>query len=228
MKLLKKSYVYFAIGIILFFLLTMILWSLINQWPWPNLWPKQFDLRGLKFAFGSMKSYRILLSSIGLSGFVTVLTLLICYPAARALAFYDFKGKKLISFLFLLPLIVPMITVVLGIHINFIKLGLANNITGVVLVHLLPGIPYGVRLMETSFRQIGQSIELQAQVLGAKRWQVFWYITLPLLFPGIIMAGTMIYIISFSQYFITFLIGGGKVMTFSLFIFPFIIIYIYF
>ncbi|WP_416198978.1 MAG: hypothetical protein ACFWUA_04520 [Sporanaerobacter sp.] len=65
-------------------------------------------------------------------------------------------------------------------------------------------------------------MEMQAKVLGASPFQTFRYITLPLIAPGIISASSMIFIVSFSQYFLTFLIGGGRVVTFSMMMFPFI------
>jgi putative spermidine/putrescine transport system permease protein len=43
-----------------------------------------------------------------------------------------------------------------------------------------------------------------------------------MILPGIISAGSMAFIVSFSQYFLTFLIGGGKVITFSMLLFPFV------
>jgi len=45
---------------------------------------------------------------------------------------------------------------------------------------------------------------------------------LPLLTPGILASISMAYITSFSQYFITLLIGGGKVKTFSVLMVPLI------
>jgi putative spermidine/putrescine transport system permease protein len=36
------------------------------------------------------------------------------------------------------------------------------------------------------------------------------------------VAGSIIYIISFTQYFVTFLIGGGRILTYSMLLFPFL------
>jgi putative spermidine/putrescine transport system permease protein len=67
---------------------------------------------------------------------------------------------------------------------------------------------------------MGNKMEAQAQVLGANMWQRFIHITLPLIYPGIFSAGIMVFIVSFSQYFLTFLIGGGQVVTFPMVLFP--------
>lgn len=165
---------------------------------------------------------KILIDSVILSSVVTALTLSISIPAARALAFYSFKGKSVAKVLILLPLIVPMLSVAMGIHLRFIQWGLANSFWGVVLIHVIPGIPYGVKILLSVFELNGNRIEAQARTLGASPFQVIRYVTLPLIAPGLIIAGSIIYIASFSQYFITFLIGGGRVVTFAMFLFPFV------
>ncbi len=224
----KTKLVYKVIvGIFLCFLLlplaVIFIWSFTKNWPWPKILPENFGLRGwLYFINPSSKSISTLIFSIFLSFTVTVITLGITIPAAKALALYRFKGKKLIELLIFAPIIVPTVTVAMGIHLQFIKIGLANTFLGVVLVQLIPCIPYSIRILKSVFELIGEDMELQAKVLGANSLQTFIYITFPILLPGVISAGSMAFIVSFSQYFLTFLIGGGKIVTFSMLMFPYI------
>ncbi|WDU83631.1 ABC transporter permease [Caloramator sp. Dgby_cultured_2] len=184
--------------------------------------PHDFTLRAYFYIFDSSnKIFKIMLNSMLLSFIVTVLTLLISVPAARALAFYSFKGKEFIKILIFLPLIIPILPAALGIHLIFVSLGLANTYLGVVLIHIVLGIPYGVKILTNVFEFNGNSFELQARTLGASSFQVFRDITIPLIKPGLIVAGSIIYIISFTQYFVTFLIGGGRILTYSMLLFPF-------
>lgn len=213
-----------TIILMLFLPLVLIIgWSVASSWPWPNILPKTLTLRGFKYAISpSTGGFVVLFRSAVLSLIVTVITLIISIPAARALAFYEFKGKSFIKVLILLLLIVPMISVAMGIHISFIKLGIANTCVGVVLIHVLPGIPYAVKILLNIFELNGEKIEIQGRILGATPLQVMMHITLPIIAPGLIISGSLIYIISFSQYFITFLIGGGRVVTYSMLLFPFV------
>lgn len=214
---------YSIYALLLFPLVMMIGWSIAVSWPWPNLLPQGFTLRAYSYLIDpTTRAFRILLSSILLSTVVTLITLAVSIPAARALAFYNFKGKSVVKVLILLPLIVPMLTVAMGIHLRFIQLGLANTFLGVVLIHVIPGIPYGVKILLNVFELNGNRIEAQARTLGATSFQVMRYVTIPIITPGLIIAGSIIYIASFSQYFITFLIGGGRVVTFAMFLFPFV------
>ncbi|GFR35733.1 ABC transporter permease [Thermobrachium celere] len=211
------------IVLFLFFpILIMVFLSLSGAWSWPYLMPKSISLRGYLYVFTpSTKILKILINSILLSLIVTFITIAVSLPAANALAFYNFKGKNTIKVLLFLPLIVPMIAVTMGIHLNFIRLGIANTYLGVILIHVIPGIPYGVKILLNVFEFKGNKIELQAKILGASKWQVLRYITIPIIMPTLVVAGSVIYIISFTQYFITFLIGGGKVITYSIILFPF-------
>lgn len=204
-------------------LIVIVFWSFTKKWPWPYLLPKEFGLRGWKYFFNpNSKSLKTLLYSVWLSTVVTIITLIISIPAGKALGVYDFKGKKLIEILIFAPVMVPTVTVAMGIHLSFLKMGIANTFLGVVLIQLIPCIPYGVKILTSVFEIIGDSMEMQAKVLGASPFQTFRYITLPLIVPGIISASSMIFIVSFSQYFLNFLIGGGRVVTFSTMMFPFI------
>lgn len=214
---------YSTVFIFLFPILIMVLWSFAKAWPWPEILPIGLSLRGFQSLFrpGS-DMIKTLLFSVWLSIVVTIITLAISIPAAKALGLYKFKGKKIINILVLAPIIVPTVSVSMGIHLTFIRLGLANTFAGVVLVHLLPCLPYGIRILTNVFEIIGEGMELQGKVLGARPYQIFLNITLPLIMPGILSAASLIFIVSFSQYFLTFLIGGGRIITLPMVMLPYI------
>ncbi len=206
-------------------LLFLAIWSITQDWPWPHLLPQSFSLEVWRdfFSFESRTSIRAwdgLKESFLIGIRVVFLSLAVSVPAAKALALYQFKGKELIKLLVLAPIIVPPLAVTMGIHINFMRYGLSGTRWGVVLVHLIPTIPYTVKILTHTFEGSGKKFEEQAQVLGANLWQRFFYITLPLIKPGIFAGAIMAFIISFSQYILTFLMGEGRVVTYPMVLFP--------
>lgn len=218
-----KIIMYVIIFLLIFPLLILLIWSFVKIWPWPNLIPKDFGVRGFKHILDpSKKSLIVLCFSVCLSSVVTFIALIISIPAAKALGVYNFRGKGLFKILILAPIIVPTVSVAMGIHVVFMRLGLANTFIGVVLVHLIPCIPYSVRILTNVFEIIGESMEMQARVLGANPIQSFTKVTLPLIAPGLLSAASLVFIVSFSQYFLTFLIGGGRIVTLSILMFPYI------
>jgi len=96
----------------------------------------------------------------------TLLSILVGVPAGRALGLYRFRGKEIVELLILAPVIVPGIAVVLGIHTVFITLGLTNSVWGVILVHLIPTLPYMTLVMAGIFANFDPEYEQQARSLG--------------------------------------------------------------
>ncbi|TYP48411.1 ABC transporter permease [Thermosediminibacter litoriperuensis] len=214
---------YAVIVVMILPMAVLLLWAFAREWPWPHLFPTGFSVRGwvhlLNPATGALP---VLFYSVLLSSVVTFLTVTFSLPAARALAFCEFRGKQAIEIFVLSPMVIPTTAIAMGIHVNFIRLGLADTFWGVVLSHLLPCLPYGIKILTGVFGALGDRIEQQARVMGAGRMKTYIYVTLPLISPGLVTAGIMAFVVSFSQYFLTFIIGGGRVVTFSLLLFPFI------
>jgi len=220
---LLKLFLYLIIFTILAPMVILLFWTFASRWPWPNLLPATYSLRAIKEVFAPhTKVFQTLVSSILLSLSVAVLSAVIATMTARALNFYDFAGKSLIDFFSIAPILVPGTVFAMGIHVVFIKMSLADTVIGVIIVHLIYTLPYSINIMRDLTESIGEQMELQAYVLGASPLKSFIYITLPLLTPGIMASISMAYIASFSQYFLTLLIGGGRVKTISVLMVPFI------
>lgn len=201
----------------------LAVWSFAGRWPWPALLPETYSLRGWEELLGPYSTaLPLLISSMGLSLLVGILTAIIGAMTARALTFYDFPGKHLISFGSILPIIVPGTVFAMGVHVIFIRMGLADTYLGVILTHLICALPYTVNIMTDLTRAAGKKLEEQAAVLGAPPLRAFATASLPLLVPGLLSSVSMGYITSFSQYFLTLMIGGGNVKTFSVVMVPYI------
>lgn len=220
---LLKSFLCLILFMILIPMIILVLWIFVSRWPWPNMLPESYSLRSVVEIFSPhSKLFLSLFSSIILSLSVALLSVIVATMTARALVFYDFFGKGLIKFLSIAPILVPATVFAMGIHVVFIKVSLANTVLGVIIVHLIYTLPYSVSIMTNLTESIGKQMELQAYVLGVSPLKSFLHITLPLLTPGIVTSITMAYISSFSQYFITLFIGGGKVKSFNVLMVPFI------
>ena len=201
----------------------VVLWSVTERWPWPDLLPESYSLRTVRELFcGSARLPEILWSSISLGLIVAALGTVIGMMTARATELYDFRGKALIRAGAFLPLLVPGTVFAMGIQITLIRLGLLDTLAGVVLVHLTASLPYCVTIMADVTRAAGKKLEEQAMVLGANPWRAFWLVTVPELLPGLLSSMSMSFILSYSQYFTTLMVGGGRVKTIALVLVPYI------
>lgn len=201
----------------------MIVWTFTERWAWPDLLPQVISLRAVKELFGRGEMLAgIFLSSILISTVVAMLSVVIGTLTARALVLYEFKGKGFMHFMVVLPFMVPATVFAMGVQVTFIKMGLNNTAAGVILVHLICSLPYAVRLITDGTAAVGEKLEEQARVLGASVLQGFVKVTLPLLIPVLLSSFSMSYIVSFSQYFLTLLIGGGRIKTFTIIMVPYL------
>jgi putative spermidine/putrescine transport system permease protein len=188
--------------------------SLAENWRFPSILPQEFSRRSWSYLFAASTGVpSILAESIFIALTVTILAVLIALPAARAIALYDFKGKNWLLFALLLPILSPAITSAISGHALFLRYGLTDSRLGVILAHLVPTVPYCVLTLSGSFSRLDTDFEAQASNLGASRGQVWRFVTLPLIAPGLLTSAVFAFLISWSQYLTTLLIGGGKIVT---------------
>ena len=211
-----------AVSIVLPTLL-LLLWTVTGRWPWPELLPTTYTLRTIReLFFGSANLWQLLKSSVLLAGAVAILGTAIGILTARATEFYEFPGKVLVRIGGVLPLLVPGTVFAMGIQISFIRLGLSDTVFGVILIHLIAAIPYCISIMTDVTHAVGLRLEEQAAVLGAAPLRAFGIATLPALLPGVLSSVSMGFILSYSQYFTTLIVGGGRVRTLALVLVPYI------
>ena len=168
--------------------------------------------------------------SLAIGGTVTGLSVIIGLPAARALGLYKFRGTRIVEFLIITPTLLPPNAFSLGLNINFIRwdlalqdmgipIDLAGSVIGVSIVHLVPVMPYVVLTLSGVFANYNPDFEAQARSLGARPLRIFWDVTLPSILPGLFVAALFAFLVSWSQYLLTFLIGQGRVVTLPMLLF---------
>ncbi|PBB24485.1 carbohydrate ABC transporter permease [Mesorhizobium sp. WSM4307] len=137
---------------------------------------------------------------VGLSS--TALVLLIGAPAAYSLAWR--RWSKLFSALFLgwtlIFHMIPPITLVGPWYLLFREVGLYNTLTGLILTHVVINLPLTIWLMMSAFESIPRELEEAAVVDGCRRSTVFFVILLPLAVPGLIAAGLLSFLFSWSEF----------------------------
>ncbi|MCP3891689.1 MAG: ABC transporter permease subunit [Desulfobulbaceae bacterium] len=201
--------------------LPLLLWSISEKWYFPALFPQEIGPRAWSYVFSTAGSQIAggLFSSFTLGLATTFISLLIGVPAGRALGLYNFPGKKLAAFLLMLPVIVPPLSVAMGLHLWFIRLGLAETFLGMVLIHLTFCLPYTIFVLWGVFSDYNPDYEEQARSLGASSIKTLILITIPMIFPGIVVAALFSFLISWSQYLSSLIIGGGKILTLPILLF---------
>jgi putative spermidine/putrescine transport system permease protein len=155
----------------------------------------------------------ILTVTFQVAGAVALLSALLGVPAAYALARRDFPGKRLIMLLFLLPLLVPPFTFGIPLATVLYKAGLAGTIWGVIVANLVPTVPFVILVLIPFIEQIDPRLEAAARVFGAGTRQLFTYVLVPLLAPGILAALLLVLVRTIATFELTFLTSGPTSQT---------------
>lgn len=219
----QKIYLWLVAGFILGPFIPLIIQSLAFRWAWPDLlpgtwWLEQREKSPLPLAWDYVVSpysrvWEATLNTVFIGCVVTVICLLICLPAARVLARENFRGKPTFEFFLSMPLIVPEAAVGIALLMIFIYVGLAGTYIGIIIVHLIPTIPYMIRMLTAVYQGLGRDFEEQAMILGANRWQVMRLVTVPMLLPGVVAGALFSFLVSTNIFLLTFFMGQGKIIT---------------
>ncbi|MBB3962464.1 ABC transporter permease [Rhizobium metallidurans] len=169
-----------------------------------------------KWYFSAWKEFQ--LSSVVLVTFEIVFTVVIIsgilgVMTAYALARRDFAGKRVVILLFLLPLLIPPLTYGIPLATVLYQLGLGGTFWGVVLINVVPSLPFVVLVMIPFIEQIDPRIEAAARVFGAGTASLFLRILLPLLLPGMLAALLLVLVRTIAMFELTFLIAGPTTQT---------------
>lgn len=98
---------------------------------------------------------------------------------------------------------------------SFFQLGLGT----VILAHITFQIPFVAIVVRSRMAGFDQSLEEAARDLGANEVNVFRYVTLPLIMPGVIAGGLLAFTLSIDDFVITFFTSGPGTTTLPVYIF---------
>ncbi len=225
--------IFFVVPLVSLFLLSLDKPSIGNasvQW--------MFETRNFERFFGRALYYEAALRSAGLAALVSAITLLLGYPLAFLIAkTTDPRRNTTLMILVLCAMQLDMVIRLFGLMVLMGDVGVINeflrwagligeqplalmyNFTGVVVGLVQFSLPFMVLSLVGVIQGINPSLEEAARSLGARRWQTFWKITVPMSMPGILAGLLLVFAISFSSYVVPTLMGGWKVVVLPIHIF---------
>src|SRR5690625_2534697 len=120
-------------------------------------------------------------------------------------------GARLLSNLFMAPLVLP--SVVLGVALlqYYVATGLRGYSAGLWLAHVVITVPYIIRAALSALSTCDPALEDAATMLGANRLGSFYWVTLPIIRPSLIAGGLFAFITSFDNVPVTiFLLSASQ------------------
>ncbi len=224
----EKSYARYLVGAIAIFVATLMLLPLVLSFlasiktpadasavP-PSYLPGELSLQSyltvLHFGAG-LTTY--VANSLGVAALTIVFCLALSVPAGYGLARFKIPAKEVIFLILLAPLMIPYQALLTPLYLMFAKLGLANSMFGLAIVHTILQIPFSVYLMRNSFESVPRELEEAAIVDGCSSFVSFRRIFLPLVMPGMVTVALFAFITSWNE-FLAALIFMNKETAFTL------------
>ncbi|MBI3164713.1 MAG: ABC transporter permease [Chloroflexi bacterium] len=196
-----------------------IVYSFTEGWFFPAPFPSEWTTTTFQRAMDDPRTLDGMWQGFVIAVIVSLLSLILAFPAARALGLRQFRGRQIAWLVLFLPTVVPPLAIGMGLNILFLRVGLAGTIMGVSLAHLISTLPYTVFTLSSAFARYDENYEHQALALGASPAQIFFNITLRMMTPSLVVATLFAFLVSWSQYLLTLLIGGGKIITLPVLLF---------
>ena len=206
-------------GLALFVLIPvgiLLTYSFTGQWNYPDLLPTRLTTRWYSYLFQYEGGLKALILSIQLAIATTVGTIVLGTPAGYVLARYRFRGRTALEMLLMAKTVVPSILIAVGLASLYFRWQLYDTFYGVLLAHLVGGIPFMVWTCSATFGGIGKSLEEAARDMGAGFWRTFFEILLPLALPGVMSGSILVFLYSMQEFPITLLISGLNITTMPL------------
>ncbi|HVC34370.1 MAG TPA: carbohydrate ABC transporter permease [Chloroflexota bacterium] len=203
-----------ALGAFLLFpLATLVIWAFADVWRYPNVLPQSFSFRWWQWVFANGDVGKAVFYSVTTAPVVTVLSALICLPAAYSFSRLQFPGRSFLFISLLAANAFPKFGLYISIATIFFELNLINTFWGVVLIQLINTLVVMVWIPAAGFDSVPRALEEAARDAGAGPLRVFWRITLPIAMPGIIVAGILAFLAAFDESQGTLVVGSPTITT---------------
>ncbi|MEO6997568.1 MAG: ABC transporter permease subunit [Terracoccus sp.] len=197
-------------------LVPILLWAVADQWNYPGLLPQRFGIRGW-VDVASNDTLLALGRSAALGTSVAIVATVAGAAAGRALGWRLVRRRGLLAVVLLAPVALPPFAVAMGLTPVLIRARVPETL-GVAVVLTVFALPYTCYVFAAAYAGIDPAVEEQARLLGATPRQALARVTLPTLRPAIAAAAFLAFLVGWSDYIVTLVIGGGQLVTLPLLI----------
>lgn len=162
-----------------------------------------------------------LILSVKVAGIATVIVFIVGVGMAFLLARRSFTGKGVIESLFLLPLVLPPTVVGFGLLILFGKNGwigkwlinwfdiqIVFTWIGAVIASVVVAFPLMYQAASAAFQTLDEKLEQAARTMGASEWRIFWTVSFPLAWPGVLAGLVLSFARALGEFGATLMIAG--------------------
>jgi len=155
------------------------------------------------------------------AGIATVIVFIFGVLLARLIARNSFHGKSVVEAIILLPLVLPPTVVGFGLLYLFGKNGFLGRVlmdwfdvqvvfswSAIIIAAVVVSFPLMYQSATAAFQQYEPNIENAAYTMGASKWKVFWTISFPLAWPGLLAGLVLSFARALGEFGATLMLAG--------------------
>ncbi len=139
-------------------------------------------------------------------------TVLIGAPAAYVLSRFMFRGRKLLTNIFVLLMSIPTVMVILPLFKLSAQLQLTGSRWVLIILYIGLNVPFSVFFLSAFFADLPGSLEEAAEIDGCTKAKAFWRIMFPLAQPGIVTMCIINFINIWNEFFMAKIFSTTKSM----------------
>ena len=168
----------------------------------PLALPRGIDLVQLQKFWNLSDFSRKLLNSAIISGCVAVFGVILSTLNAYAIGIGKVRGSRAILVILLLGIMVPQESIVYPLYYMAKAVGIYDTQLAVIIVFAVLQSAFGTYLLSSVLGSFPREIIEAADIDGANRWQVLWYVVIPVLRPTLTVIGTFFFIWTWNEFLI--------------------------
>ena len=166
----------------------------------PTWFPLQPTLRHFRDAIDKPFFWADVKNSLIVVSVTVVISIVLAFLAAVALARYDFGGRKLFVVLVIGIQMLPQAGLIIPLYVVLARYHQVNALSGLIVTYMTFVLPFCVWTLRGFLLGIPKELEEAAMVDGSTRLGVFVKILLPLMGPGLVATSVFAFITTWNEY----------------------------
>jgi spermidine/putrescine transport system permease protein len=170
-------------------------------------------------AFADTELTGALLRSVEIGAATGLFATALGIMASLGLSARRLRLRAVIVAILLLPLVVPYISLAVGLLLVLNELGLQISLGGVFLGHVVIALPFSILVVLPRLRSLDPAMNEAARDLGAGQVTAFNLVTLPLLMPSLVSSFLICFVTSFDEFAIASFLAPPGLPTYPVFLY---------
>ncbi len=131
---------------------------------------------------------------------VVILSMLVAFIAATAVARFNFRGRKSYIIMLLAVQMVPFEALLISMFVMLNSINQVNKLTGVMISYLAFVLPFTIWTLRGFIANVPKDLEEAAMVDGCTQGQAFRRILFPLIAPGLVSTSVFAFIMAWNEF----------------------------